>query len=906
MLKAASKKRSNIDIQSIQRIARESRSETLARLQASAEGLSTNKAEENRREYGKNEIITNTNASKWRLLWESVATPFTVVLLVLTLLTLFTSYILIPQGNSDSITIIVMVIMLIVSVLVNFIQKIKIARVTDQLLNRVSVTTNIRRDGHNVELPTDEVVIGDVINLSAGDMIPADMKLLTSKDLFCSSSYLDGDPEPAEKVANVIIKPSMSNDYLNYPNILYEGTTIVSGSGTGIVFAIGNHTVFGKEVQAISRKKVKTTLFDREMKQLAKILIVATAIIIPLLFVINGLTKGDWGESLIFALAAAVGLTPEVLPIIVNSNLTKGALEMSKSGAVVKQMNAIQNLGSTDVFCIDKTGTLTQNQVVLERHYDLDMQETPQILKFSYLNAYYQTGVKDLIDKAVIDAAGDELDVNEIQRDYNKIDEIPFDYTRKRMSVVVVDNDEHHGQHLLVTKGAAEGMLAISNKVELNGKVEDLTSEWKERILSQINELNDDGLRVLLVGYKLNPAPVGEFSAKDEHDLTIIGYLAYLDPPKETTKEALEDLKNDNVDVKIFTGDNEAVTRAIALQVGLNVDTVYDGKQIDEASPEELKEIVEKCDIFVHLTPELRVKIINALKTNGHTVGYMGDGNKDALAMKVADVTVTSNSSVDITKESADIVFEQKDLQLLEEMIMVGRKVFSNTMKYIKTFLVTNMGSIIAMAVSSLLLPFLPLLPLQVLILNLLFSLSCLVIPFDSVSENYVKKPQKWSIRMWPKFVLNFGPIPAIVDFIAMALMFYVICPYLVGSNYHHWVFISLFYSGIFVESLWTRVMIIHTLRDEHFPFFKQHATPIVFLVTFGLAILGTMLPSSSIALSLGLMQLPFSFWGVVLLLEVIYVLLTTLVKHLYLKKEKFQLILKGIRGFSPIPFFAC
>ena len=887
MLKPASKKHSNVDIQRIQRIARESRSETLARLQASAEGLSTKKADENRKEYGKNEIRTNTNASKWRLLGESLATPFTVVLIILTLLTTFTSYI-VPHGNSDIETVIVMLLMLLISVVANFIQKIRIAKVTEKLLNMVSVTTNIRRDGKNMELPTEDVVVGDVINLSAGDMIPADMKLLTSKDLFCSSSYLDGDSEPTEKVANVTLKPSMLADYLNYPNILYEGTTIVSGSGSGIVFAVGNNTVFGKKVQKISRKKVKTTLFDREMKQLARILIIATAILLPLLFIINGVTKGDWGESLIFALAAAVSLTPEVLPIIVNSNLTKGALEMSKQGVVVKQMNAIQNLGSTDVFCIDKTGTLTQNQVVLERHYDLDMQETPQILKFSYLNAYYQTGVKDLIDKAVIDAAGDELDVNEIQRDYNKIDEIPFDYTRKRMSVVVVDNDEHHGQHLLVTKGAAEGMLAISNKVELNGKVEDLTSEWKERILNQINELNDDGLRVLLVGYKLNPAPVGEFSAKDEHDLTIIGYLAYLDPPKETTKEALEDLKNDNVDVKIFTGDNEAVTRAIALQVGLNVDTVYDGKQIDEASPEELKEIVEKCDIFVHLTPELRVKIINALKTNGHTVGYMGDGNKDALAMKVADVTVTSNSSVDITKESADIVFEQKDLQLLEEMIMVGRKVFSNTMKYIKTFLVTNMGSIIAMAVSSLLLPFLPLLPLQVLILNLLFSLSCLVIPFDSVSENYVKKPQKWSIRMWPKFVLNFGPIPAIVDFIAMALMFYVICPYLVGSNYHHWVFISLFYSGIFVESLWTRVMIIHTLRDERFPFFKQHATPIVFLVTFGLAILGTMLPSSSIAPSLGLTQFPFSYWAVVLLLEVIYILLTTLVKHLYLRKEKF------------------
>lgn len=887
MLKSAGKKRSNVDIQRIQRIARESRSETLARLQASAEGLSTNKAEENRREYGKNEIRTNTNASKWRLLWESIATPFTLALIGLTILTLFTSYILVPQGNSDLETVIVMVVMLVISVLVNFAQKIRIAKVNEKLMDMVSVTTNIRRDGKNVELPTDEVVVGDVINLSAGDMIPADMKLLTSKDLFCSSSYLDGDSEPEEKMANVSLKPKMQ-DYLNYPNILYEGTTIVSGSGSGIVFAVGNHTVFGKKVQQISRKKVKTTLFDREMKQLAKLLIITAAVLIPLLFVINGVTKGNWGESLIFALAAAVSLTPEVLPIIVNSNLTKGAIEMSKQGAVVKQMNAIQNLGSTDVFCIDKTGTLTQNQVVLERHYDLSMDETPRILKFSYLNAYYQTGMKDLIDKAVIDAAGDELDVNEIQRDYNKIDEIPFDYTRKRMSVVVVDNDEHHGQHLLVTKGAAEGMLNISSKVEINGRTEPLTDDWRKKILNQINELNDDGLRVLLVGYKLNPAPVGEFSAKDENDLTIIGYLAYLDPPKESTKEALQELKNDNVNVKIFTGDNEAVTRAIALQVGLNVDTVYDGEQIEKASPEELADIVEKCDIFVHLTPELRIKIIKALQNNGHTVGYMGDGNKDALAMKVANVMITSNNSVDITKESADIIFEQKDLQLLEEMIITGRKVFSNTMKYIKTFLVTNFGSIITMVIASLILPFLPLLPLQLLILDLIYSISCLVIPFDSVSKNYVKKPQKWSIRKWPKFVIAFGPIPAIIDFITMALMFYVICPHLVGPNYHHWVFISLFYSGVFVESLWTREIMIHTLRDERFPFFGQHATPVVFLVTFGLAIWGTALPSSSIAASLGMTDLPFSFLLLIFGLELIYVLLTTIVKKIYLKNGRF------------------
>lgn len=888
MLKAASKKHINADIQRIQRIARESRSETLARLQASAEGLSTNKAEENRKEYGKNEIRTNINASNWRLLWESIATPFTVVLIVLTLLTVFTSYLLVPQSIDNTDTLIVMILLLFISVGVNFIQKIRIARVTEKLLDMVSVTTNIRRDGDNAELPTDEVVVGDVINLSAGDMIPADMKLLTSKDLFCSSSYLDGDSEPVEKMANVALKPRMLADYLNYPNILYEGTTVVSGSGTGIVFAVGNNTVFGKKVQEISRKKVKTTLFDREMKQLAKLLIVVTAILVPMLFLINGITKGEWAESLIFALAAAVGLTPEVLPIIVNSNLTKGALEMSKQGAVVKQMNAIQNLGSTDVFCVDKTGTLTQNQVVLERHYDLEMDETPRILKFSYLNAYYQTGMKDLIDKAVIDAAGDELDVNEIQRDYNKIDEIPFDYTRKRMSVVVVDNDEHHGQHMLVTKGAAEGMLEISNKIELNGKTEELTDAWHHKILNQINELNDDGLRVLLIGYRLNPAPVGEFSAKDENNLTIIGYLAYLDPPKESTKEALQDLKKDNVNVKIFTGDNEAVTRAVALQVGLNVDTVYDGEQIENATPEELAEIVEKCDIFVHLTPELRVKLINALKQNGHTVGYMGNGNKDALAMKVADVTVTSNKSVDIIKESADIVFEQKDLQLLEEMIIMGRKVFSNTMKYIKTFLVTNFGSIITMVIASLILPFLPLLPLQLLILNLLYSISCLVIPFDSVSNNYVKKPQKWSIKKWPKFVWAFGPVPVIVDFIAMALMFYVICPSVVGLNYHQWSFIALFYSGIFVESLWTREMVIHVLRDERFPFFKQRATPIVYLVTLGVALFGSILPSSTIGPSLGLRDLPTLFFLLLAGLEVIYVLLTSIIEKIYLKKEKF------------------
>ena len=886
MLKAPTKKKSNANIQLIERIAHETRSETLARLQASAEGLSTARAAQNREEYGENKITFNTQASKWKMLFESIVTPFTLVLIILTILTVFTNYIMVPQNSENNYIAIVMLIMLLISVTINFVQKIRMAKVVDDLLENVTVTTNIRRDGEGQELPTDEVVVGDVINLSAGDMIPADMRLLTSKDLFCTASFVNGNSEPIEKVANYRIKPGKKNNYLDFPNILYEGTTIVSGSGTGIVFAVGNQTLFGEQVRKIARKKSKQNLFDRQLHRLARILIVSAGSIIPLLFLINGFTKGNWGESLVFALAAAVGLTPEMLPVIVNSNLTRGTLELFKHHIFAKNINTIQTLGAIDTICIDKTGTLTQNKVMLERHYDLAMRETPRILKLAYLNANYQTGVKDLIDKAIIDAASDELDTNEIQRDYNKIDEIPFDYSRKRMSVVVVDNDEHHGQHLLVTKGAARGMLGISSKVEIDGQIEDLTPEWKEKILDQINELNDDGLRVLLLAYKANPAPVGEFSAKDEDDLTIVGYIAYLDPPKESTKSALENLKKDNVNVKIFTGDNEAVTRAICLQVGLNVDTVYDGRQIEEASAEELAQMVEECNIFVHLTPTLRTKVINALKKNGHTVGYMGDGNKDVYAMRVSDVSFSTNRAVDIAKESADLILKEKDLNVVNQSMIIGRKTFSNTMKYIKMILTTNFGSLISMIISSLVLPFLPLLPLQILLIDLLYSISCLTIPFDRVSKDYTKRPQTWSIKKWPSFVLHFGPLPAIIDFVTMAALYYWICPGLAGNN--HLEFISIFYSGLFIESIWTRTMVFYNLRDERFPFVHQHPSAISFWGTSIIAVLATFLASLSSSSNIGFGILSINYLWFMIIIELVFTVITTLMKWIYLKKETF------------------
>lgn len=885
MRKSQKKISSSANIRLIQQIAQETRSETLARLQASAEGLSTARAEQNREEYGANTIKTNKQASIWKMLFESIVTPYTLILIIVALLTVFTNYIMIPNNAESNYTAFVMGIMILISVVINFSQKVHISKVEDKLFERVSVTTNIKRDGESVELPTEDVVVGDVINIKAGDMIPADMRLLTSKDLFCNSGFLSGDEEPVEKIANVRVKPTKISDYLNYPNILYEGSTIVSGSGTGIVFAVGNKTLFGQRTAKLA-KKSKKTIFEVEVSKLTRILIISILIIVPILLAINGLTKHDWAESLIFALAAAIGITPEMLPIIVNSNLTIGASDLFKHGISTEKINTIQNLGSSDVLCIDKTETLTQNKVVLERHYDFDLQETPRILKFAYLNGYYQTGVKDLIDKAIIDSASDELDVNEIQRDYYKIDEIPFDYTRKRMSVVVVDNDHHHGRHLLVTKGSAESMLEIATKVEVDGQVEKLTDKWRDKILDQIGELNDDGLRVLLLGYKVNPAPVGEFSAKDENDLTLIGYIAYLDPPKESTKQALEDLASNHVNVKIFTGDNEAVTRAVGLQVGINVDTVYTGEQVENASSQELSKMVEECNIFVRLTPNLRVKVIKALKANGHIVSYLGDGNKDAYAMKVSDVAFSTNKAVDIAKEAADIFLKEKDLNLVNKSFMIGRRTFSNTMKYIKVILTANFGSLLTMLIASLWLPFLPLLPLQVLLIDLLFSICCLAIPFDTVAIEYLKKPQAWSIKKWPKFVCVFGPILTLIDIITIAYMYYVVCPQVAINS--DWRFISLFYSGLFLESIITKIVVIYNLRNEKIPLIQRHPSAALFCSTAIIALISTLLVQFGGSQILGFSKLNLNFAGYLILLEIIYTIITSFAKRLYRKKEIF------------------
>ena len=871
-------------------IARQEKNEVLKQLHTTINGLNPVQAKQRLEQDGLNEVSNKEHHPKLHFLIDAFMTPFTGVLLFLAGLSFLTNYVFVPADQKDLSTVIIMIMMVLISGITSFIQNVKTSDAVDSLLNMVSVTTNVKRAGEDKELPTKDVVVGDIINLAAGDLVPADMYLLKSKDLFCSASSLNGESSPVEKMADQ--KPKGSDNYLDYPNILYEGTNIVSGSGMGVVFATGDKTVFGNLARTLAQNKNKETTFDIGIKNVSKILLIMTAVIAPLVFLINGLTKGDWLNALIFAIATAVGLTPEMLPVIVTSNLVKGSVEMAKHETIVKRMNSIQNFGSADILCTDKTGTLTQDKVVLERHYNLNLEEKPKVLELSYLNSYYQTGMKDLIDKAVIDAAQGELDTKKINQNYRKIDEIPFDFKRRRMSVVVI-NQQH--EHILVTKGAAEEMLACSNRVEIDGAISPLDEDQRQKILTEIDEMNQDGLRVVLLGYKKNPAPVGEFSIDDENELILVGFLAFLDPPKDSAKAALTALKEDGITVKILTGDNEAVTRNVGKQVGLNIDRVYQGKDLENKTDAELKQMVQACDVFVKLSPQQKAQIIDLLRQDGHTVAYMGDGINDAPAMKAADVAISVDTAVDIAKKSADIILLHKDLMILEKGVQIGRQVFGNTMKYIKITLSSNFGNILSILVASSFLPFLPMLPIQLLILDLMYGTSCLSIPFDTMNKHYLSEPRKWSTKKLPKFMFYFGPTSSIFDIITFALLFFMVCPQVTGTIYaaasttQKLIFSAIFCTGWFIESLWTQEMVIHALRDPKLPFIKQHATAIVTWATIGMAVVGTVLPFiTPIVKAIKFGPIPMYFLAIVFLLLILYIALTTLVKKWYLKSEKY------------------
>ena len=744
----------------------------------------------------------------------------------------------------------------------------------------VTSTTAVLRAGMErpQELPIASLVPGDIVYLSAGDMIPADVRVLTAKDLFVSQAMLTGEAIPVEKHPLPLAKtPLPARAPLELETACFMGTNVVSGTATAVVAATGDATYFGAVAKDIAGDRPLTS-FDKGINRVSWMLIRFLMVMTPLVFVINAITKGNWLESLLFAASVAVGLTPEMLPMIVTANLAKGAVAMAKRKTIVKRLNAIQNFGAMDILCTDKTGTLTQNKVILEKHLDIHGNEDSQTLAYAWLNSFHQTGLKNLLDVAVLEYA-QALDLVDNVKHYKKIDEIPFDFMRRRMSVVVRNGGN---RNLLICKGAIEELLPLCPFADDNGALEDgvveFTDDKRKEVRRLTRQLNEDGLRALAVAYRWMPPEDRTYTIADEKELILAGYVAFLDPPKETARQALDALKEYGVNVKIITGDNEIVTRKICKEVGLAIEHTMLGSDVEALTDAQLAETAEHTTIFAKMSPLQKSRVIRALQSNGHTVGYMGDGINDAAALKDADVGISVDTAVDIAKESADIILLEKSLMVLEEAVIEGRKTFANIIKYIKMTASSNFGNVFSVLVASIFLPFLPMLPIQLLTQNLFYDISQISIPWDDVDKDYLKVPRKWEAGGLARFMVFIGPISSIFDIVTFLVLWHVFAANSVAAQ-------SLFQSGWFIEGLLSQTLIVHMIRTQYIPFIQSRAAWPVIALTAAIMALGIYLPFSPLGTHLGMIPLPLSYfpWLVGILLG--YCTLTQVVKRLYIRR---------------------
>lgn len=859
-------------------------------LNTTPEGLSEDLVDASRELYGDNKVTHGKKVSLPKRIAEAFINPFTAILFGLTAVSAFTDIILAEPGEADPLTVVIIMTMVLISGVLRFVQETRSGNAADKLLKMIKTTTNVQRiETGNAEIPLEEVVVGDIVHLAAGDMIPADMRIIQAKDLFVSQSALTGESVAVEKIPGAV---SMEYDTLaEYPNLAFMGSNVISGSAAGVVVATGDDTIFGDMAKNVSDKPVQTN-FEKGVNSVSWLLIRFMLVMVPIVLFVNGFTKGDWMQATLFALSVAVGLTPEMLPMIVTTCLAKGAVAMSKEKTIIKNLNSIQNLGSIDILCTDKTGTLTQDKVALQYHLNIHGDEDTRVLRHAFLNSYYQTGLKNLMDVAVIERTLEEqktvAELRGLTDQFTKVDEIPFDFERRRMSVVV-----KNGKTQMITKGAVEEMLSVCSYAEYEGKVLPLTDDIKKYILEKVNDLNEDGMRVIAVAQKTNPSPVGTFSVADESDMVLMGYLAFLDPPKESTADALAALKEHGVDVKILTGDNDKVTRCVCRQVGLSVDRILLGSNLDNMTDEELGSAAEKVSVFAKLSPQQKARVITVLRDNGHSVGYMGDGINDAAAMKASDVGISVDTAVDIAKESADVILLEKDLMVLEKGIIEGRKTYANMIKYIKMTASSNFGNMFSVLAASAFLPFLPMLPIHLILLNLIYDLSCTAIPWDNVDKEYLAVPRKWDASSIGKFMIWIGPTSSVFDITTYMLMYFIICPAMTGGLMFHQLtdpatqayFIALFQAGWFVESMWSQTLVIHMIRTPKIPFIQSHASLSVTLLTFtGIAAL-TIIPFTKLGATIGLAALPPVYFAWLALTIFLYMVLATVFKKIFIRR---------------------
>lgn len=879
--------------------------ETLGYLNTTLCGLEPGKVEENRSEYGSNKVTREKKKTLPQRLAGAFINPFTAILFCLALVSSFTDMIFphfslfgcVPK-DFDCLTVVIILTMVFLSGTLRFVQESRSGNAAEKLLAMITTTCTVTRKGQEMaEIPLDEVVVGDIVHLSAGDMLPADVRILDAKDLFVSQASLTGESEPIEKIPMVNETKDAITDYTN---IAFMGSNVLSGSASAVVVTVGDHTLFGSMASEVAHEAVETS-FSKGVNAVSWVLIRFMLVMVPLVFVANGITKGDWLSAFLFGISIAVGLTPEMLPMIVTTCLAKGAVSMSKKQTIVKNLNSIQNFGAIDILCTDKTGTLTQDKVVLEYHLNVNGEDDLRVLRHAYLNSYFQTGYKNLMDVAIIqkteEEEADDPQLVDLSEHYVKVDEIPFDFARRRLTTVVQNRD---GKTQMVTKGAVEEMLSICSFAECDGKVRPMTKELKSRILATVDDLNGKGFRVLAIAQKSNPSPAGAFGVTDECDMVLMGYLAFLDPPKESTADAIKALKAHGVTTKILTGDNDKVTRTICKQVGLKVRNMLLGSDLENMSDQELAKAAETTDVFAKLTPDQKARVVSVFRENGHTVGFMGDGINDASAMKSADIGISVDTAVDVAKESADIVLLEKDLMVLEEGIIEGRKTYANMIKYIKMTASSNFGNMFSVLAASALLPFLPMESLQLIFLNLIYDLSCTAIPWDNVDEEFISVPRKWDASSVGSFMMWIGPTSSVFDWMTYIFMYFVFCPLFVskGVLYNdlasHFAgadlvrmqtaYVAMFQTGWFIESMWSQTLVIHMIRTPKLPFIQSHASAPLTLMTFtGIGVL-TIIPFTTFGRMLGFVALPTAYFAYLIPCILLYMVLATSLKKAYVR----------------------
>ena len=838
---------------------------TLRRLSSNAGGLTADQVVERLRSGGHNQI---THQARHTILSELIGrsiNPLNALLLSLAT----ASYFLGDQRAA-----IVIAVMVVLSISLGFIQEHRSNNAAAKLQRMVSVKATVRRQGgvaahEHVDVPIDQLVPGDIVVLSAGDMIPADLRLISAKDLFVNQSTLTGEAMPLEKAAAA--HSGTAETSFDLPNICFMGSAVVSGIGCGVVVLTGPRTAFGLVASEIAGQRVLTS-FDKGISRFTWLMLGFILVMAPLVFIINGLTKGNWLEALLFAVAVAVGLTPEMLPMIVTVNLAKGAIAMSRRKVIVKRLNAIQNFGAMNVLCTDKTGTLTQDLIILKRHIDIKGGESDQVLEYAYLNSFYQSGLKNLLDVAVLKHV--ELEGGlKVRERFRKIDEMPFDFERRRMSVVLGRDD---GVHILICKGAVEEVFAACTSYAVDDEVGLLDSSHLAAAVETTAKLNADGFRVVAVAFKEMPPTQSTYSVADESGLTLLGYIAFLDPPKETAAAAIAALKASGVQVKVLTGDNDIVTRKICHEVGLPVDRIVLGSEIAAMSADALSALAETTTVFAKVSPSQKAAIIDALHREGNVVGYLGDGINDGPALKAADVGISVDSAVDIAKELADIILLEKSLAVLGDGVIEGRKVFGNITKYIKMGASSNFGNMFSVLGASIILPFLPMTAIQVLTNNLLYDFSQTTIPTDNVDAEYLAVPRRWDIGNITKFVLCIGPISSIFDYVTYFTMLYF---------FNAWQNPALFQTGWFVELLLTQTLIIHIIRTAKIPFLESRASTALITTTIVIAAIGIALPFSWLGNFLGFVPLPPGYWLAICIILPSYVVLTHLVKTWFIRR---------------------